>query len=657
MRDFVCVHDEDGNDHLNNIDICVTCVGSKPPVLPLREERISLGIEMVYNARGVAARGALVDADQSRRKKKRWLRRKRSQNNEPPPLFALSYERYWLELLKGRPIHMSSKTQEPQTKSIGTNSTVASVNLVDDFSIDSMSSNRSIQSSPSVETEEGCSVIQNNSFQAEYLRFKESFTTEDFLTDIVISDSFEKDYLNAQEISMPTGYSSDEDDGYKNDIQMLKRELEQDEIVATHLATACKSEANDVSFRLHRCQKTYFRSTQPHQLRHSSKSAMRELAAACVQDVYRDIASQNSSKSSDNSAHIEPITSITDKNACSIKSVITLPVLNETYTLHIITQGCVLSHCVWIIYMLKGLDKYIRIVSTSPTFSMISYNYGINIDGSDREREDKYNIPNENHTVVCREMNKFSMLCCDYDGSYNYRINIDDDNREREDKKNIPNENHTIVSREMRKFPMLCCDYEGSDSDHGTDCESSKMYIDFLKLLQMLNSAFPTGDSPDLYPKAKKNQLDFWIDWLQNSFLHSIYQCGLAHSQQQYDDAIEEVTDCFDLLENKLELQGYLISEDLTVVDILAFSILLPWDEIYRVCFKISTRIVAETPAILKFMRTTYKSLEKNAEILNRICNMKQLKREFFELFPSGQAGKGIIIPRGEDFLKLLQAE
>ena len=37
-----------------NVDICVTLVGNKPPVLPLREERLSQGVECIYNAKGTA---------------------------------------------------------------------------------------------------------------------------------------------------------------------------------------------------------------------------------------------------------------------------------------------------------------------------------------------------------------------------------------------------------------------------------------------------------------------------------------------------------------------------------------------------------------------------------------------------------------------------
>lgn len=64
-------HDEDGNDDgydnhdgkeeghylIDNVDVCVTTISSKPPALPLREELPSLGVELVYNSKGTGMRG------------------------------------------------------------------------------------------------------------------------------------------------------------------------------------------------------------------------------------------------------------------------------------------------------------------------------------------------------------------------------------------------------------------------------------------------------------------------------------------------------------------------------------------------------------------------------------------------------------------------
>ena len=52
-------HDEYENKYnlVNNVDVCVTTISSKPPTLPLREELPSLGVELVYNAKGTGMRG------------------------------------------------------------------------------------------------------------------------------------------------------------------------------------------------------------------------------------------------------------------------------------------------------------------------------------------------------------------------------------------------------------------------------------------------------------------------------------------------------------------------------------------------------------------------------------------------------------------------
>jgi hypothetical protein len=57
----------------HNVDICVTCVSEKPPQLPLREELPSMGIEVVYNARGL---GAKASKQEQRRKLKQYQQEK-----------------------------------------------------------------------------------------------------------------------------------------------------------------------------------------------------------------------------------------------------------------------------------------------------------------------------------------------------------------------------------------------------------------------------------------------------------------------------------------------------------------------------------------------------------------------------------------------------
>lgn len=68
----------------HNVDICVTCVSEKPPQLPLREELPSLGIEVVYNARGV---GAKASRQEQKKKQKEYQSEKDSKKKFAPGRF------------------------------------------------------------------------------------------------------------------------------------------------------------------------------------------------------------------------------------------------------------------------------------------------------------------------------------------------------------------------------------------------------------------------------------------------------------------------------------------------------------------------------------------------------------------------------------------
>eukprot|EP00980_Cylindrotheca_fusiformis_P015824 scaffold4634_cov122-Cylindrotheca_fusiformis.AAC.5 len=56
----------------SDVDVCVTCISNKAPQLPLREELPSLGVEVVYGARGAGMRAT---ADESKKKLRRFRRK------------------------------------------------------------------------------------------------------------------------------------------------------------------------------------------------------------------------------------------------------------------------------------------------------------------------------------------------------------------------------------------------------------------------------------------------------------------------------------------------------------------------------------------------------------------------------------------------------
>jgi len=70
--------DFDDVDLCEKVDLIATTLGSKPPAMPLREERRSLGIECVYRAKGVGWNGVKKISKMERRKKNRKKRKKKT---------------------------------------------------------------------------------------------------------------------------------------------------------------------------------------------------------------------------------------------------------------------------------------------------------------------------------------------------------------------------------------------------------------------------------------------------------------------------------------------------------------------------------------------------------------------------------------------------
>lgn len=152
----------------------------------------------------------------------------------------------------------------------------------------------------------------------------------------------------------------------------------------------------------------------------------------------------------------------------------------------------------------------------------------------------------------------------------------------------------------------------------------------------------------NLFPPGIKKDSDKMNQWLQSSLVLSVYQCGLAKSQKQYDDAIEKLTNTLDKAESIVGQRGFLVGEKLTVSDVRLFSILIRFDEIYRVLFHTNTRKISSMPALMSYMKDIY-----NIDGVKDTCDFLSMKNEYFSARCEG--GKGYIVPRGGEFIRMLQ--
>lgn len=171
------------------------------------------------------------------------------------------------------------------------------------------------------------------------------------------------------------------------------------------------------------------------------------------------------------------------------------------------------------------------------------------------------------------------------------------------------------------------------------------------EIIQMLNSRFndfASNPELDLAPDDLSEAMDKVDSWVYPNINNGVYRCGFAKSQQAYDNAIVELTEAFDRIEDLLSKQRFITGDRFTLSDIRLFVTLLRFDEVYVVYFKTNTRSVMNSPHMLNYCREIYQ-MPGVAETVN----MSQIKQHYYCSHPD--LNKYSIVPKGPDFEKLLK--
>jgi glutathionyl-hydroquinone reductase len=171
------------------------------------------------------------------------------------------------------------------------------------------------------------------------------------------------------------------------------------------------------------------------------------------------------------------------------------------------------------------------------------------------------------------------------------------------------------------------------------------------EIIRMLNSefnAFSTNPTLDLYPDDMREAIDAVNDWVYPTINNGVYRCGFAKSQEAYDQAIAQLTESFDRVEQILQKQRYIAGDRFTEADVRLFVTLLRFDEVYVVYFKCNTRSVEHSDAILNYCREIYQMPG-----VKETVDMQQIKTHYFASHP--KLNYYSILPAGRNFIQLLE--
>lgn len=125
------------------------------------------------------------------------------------------------------------------------------------------------------------------------------------------------------------------------------------------------------------------------------------------------------------------------------------------------------------------------------------------------------------------------------------------------------------------------------------------------EIIRMLNSAFATAqaDELDLYPRALQAEIDALNGVLYHRFNNGVYRAGFATTQTAYDNAVRDVFDSLDLIEQRLDGREFLVGDRLTEADVRVFVTLVRFDLAYYGLFKTNLKRVSDYPNISQYIR------------------------------------------------------
>ncbi|WP_346910089.1 glutathione S-transferase family protein [uncultured Roseibium sp.] len=164
------------------------------------------------------------------------------------------------------------------------------------------------------------------------------------------------------------------------------------------------------------------------------------------------------------------------------------------------------------------------------------------------------------------------------------------------------------------------------------------------EIIRMFNSAFDglTGLRSDYYPADLRGEIDRINDRVYDGVNNGVYRAGFATTQQAYEEAVGEVFDTLDWLEDRLGSQRYLAGDIMTEADWRLFTTLVRFDAVYVGHFKCNRRRIADYPNLSNYLRDLYQTSG-----VAETVDMATIKQHYYgshsSINPNG------IIPAGPD--------
>lgn len=128
------------------------------------------------------------------------------------------------------------------------------------------------------------------------------------------------------------------------------------------------------------------------------------------------------------------------------------------------------------------------------------------------------------------------------------------------------------------------------------------------EIIRIFNRDFNslTGNALDFYPEALHNEIDEINEYVYHRINNGVYKSGFATTQEAYEEALTNLFEGLDRIEQILSESRYLVGDTLTEADWRLFTTLVRFDAVYVGHFKCNLRRIEDYPNLSDYLRELY---------------------------------------------------
>jgi putative glutathione S-transferase len=148
------------------------------------------------------------------------------------------------------------------------------------------------------------------------------------------------------------------------------------------------------------------------------------------------------------------------------------------------------------------------------------------------------------------------------------------------------------------------------------------------EIIRMFNSAFNDigATDVDFAPAELLGEIDELNDYIYPRINNGVYRSGFATTQEAYDEAVVELFEALDTLEERLADKRYLTGNTITEADWRLFTTLVRFDCVYVGHFKCNLRRIIDYPNLWGYLRDLYQ-----VPGIAETVNMPHIKAHYYQ--------------------------